>query len=93
MKIAEYKQINTEVVREQIFEVDENGEQIERTIEKEIPVMGVIYRDATPEEEAEALAVEEEPIEPTLEDEIKELKARNEMLEECLIELANIIYA
>lgn len=61
MRIAEYKQIDTKIV-ENIVTVDDyndDGEiigQHEETIRKEIPVMGMVYRDATPEEEAQAKA-------------------------------------
>lgn len=53
MRIAEYKQIDTKVVSEQILEVDENDEQIAKIITKEIPIMGMVYRDMTAEEIAE----------------------------------------
>ena len=61
MRIGEYKQIDLEIV-ESIAIVDDygdNGEiigQHEETIRKEVPIMGMVYRDATPEEEAQAEA-------------------------------------
>lgn len=61
MRIAEYKQIDTKEVTTTVMVDDYNeaGEVIgqhEETVTKTIPVMGMVYRDATPEEEAEALA-------------------------------------
>lgn len=60
MKIAEYKQVSTEIVEEQVFheaELDESGEIIKEawteTVQKEKPVMGMIYREMTAEEIAE----------------------------------------
>lgn len=62
MRIAEYKQIDTQIV-EDIVTVDvydELGITIigtrEEVIRKEVPIMGMVYRDATPEEEAQAQA-------------------------------------
>lgn len=55
MRIAEYKQIDTEVIENTILvdDIDENGEVIgqhEETVTKEVPVMGMVYRDMTEEE-------------------------------------------
>lgn len=60
-RIAEYKQIDTKVVTETVVmnDHDDYGEVIghhEEIITKEVPVMGVVYRDATPQEEAAAEA-------------------------------------
>lgn len=81
MKIAEYKQIDTKVVTNTIMVDDydtETGENIgshEETVTKEVPVMGVVYRDATTEEiaEAEREAAEMPPPEPTLEEQLADL--------------------
>lgn len=59
MRIAEYKQIDTKVVTETVIidDYDDYGEiigQHEEIITKEVPVMGLVYRDSTPEEDAEA---------------------------------------
>lgn len=61
MKVAEYKQIETEIIENIIMvdDIDENGVivgQHEEIVTKEIPIMGVGYRDATPEEIAQAEA-------------------------------------
>lgn len=58
MRIGEYKQIDIEIITNEI-EVDdfnEDGEVIgthTETITKEVPVMGMVYRDMTEEEIAE----------------------------------------
>lgn len=63
---------------------------------------GVIYRDMTKDEEAGILKEHEKSPEhiPTMEEDIyllkkqnKELAEKNEMLTECILELADIIYA
>lgn len=64
MRIAEYKQIGTNLASNSIMVDDYNddGEIIgrhEEMVAKEVPVMGMVYRDMTPEEEAEALAEQE----------------------------------
>lgn len=60
MRIGEYKQIDTEIIKEIIHHdemIGENGEVIDvawdEEVTKEVPVMGMVYRDATPEEMAE----------------------------------------
>ena len=60
MRIAEYKQISTRIEQRAIHheaEYDDEGkitvEAWDETVEVEVPVMGVVYRDATPEEIAE----------------------------------------
>lgn len=84
MRIAEYKQISTETITNNVIvdDYDENGEiigQHEETVTKEIPVMGLVYRDATPEEEAEAAKAAEEAArieanrEPTTQEQIDDL--------------------
>lgn len=56
---------------------------------------GTRYRDMTPEEEAEYLrSIADAPQpEPTLEEQVAELKAQNKMLLECLLEMSEIVYA
>lgn len=92
MRIAEYKQISSETTTNTILvdDVDESGEVIgshEETITTERPIMGMVYRDATAEEiaEAERMAAEmpEEPADETAQ--------RISELEDALIELASII--
>lgn len=53
------------------------------------------YIEMTAEEiaEMERQAVEMPPPEPTLEETVEELRAQNEMLMECLLEISEIIYA
>lgn len=88
MRIAEYKQIDTEIVENVILvdDVDENGEvtgQHEEVVTKEIPVMGMVYRDMTEEEEAEheRLQAEMPEPEPTLEEKYQQLEEKiNEIL-------------
>ena len=60
MRIAEYKQISTRIEQRVIHheaEYDDAGnitvEAWDETVEVEVPVMGMVYRDATPEEIAE----------------------------------------
>ena len=92
MRIAEYKQISSETITTTILvdDIDEAGEVIGQhteSITKTVPVMGMVYRDATPEEiaEAERMAAEM-PEEPA-----NEMAERIEMLEEALVELAGMI--
>ena len=60
MRIAEYKQISTRIEQRVIYhetEYDDEGNIIieawDETMEVEVPVMGMVYRDATPDEVAE----------------------------------------
>lgn len=60
MRIAEYKQVSTRTEQRVIHHDaiwDDNGNIIanawDETVEVQVPVMGIVYRDATPEEEAE----------------------------------------
>lgn len=60
MRIAEYKRIGfnkEQRVLHHNAEFDGEGniitEAFDETIEVEVPIMGMVYRDATPEEEAE----------------------------------------
>lgn len=83
MRIAEYKQIDTETVTNTI--ILEDG--TEETIEKEVPIMGMVYRDATPEEEAEMqrMADEMPQPEPTLEEKVEDLSEALMIVTEMLI--------
>lgn len=99
MRIAEYKQIDTKSVTNVVivYDYNDDGEiigQHEETVTKEIPVMGMVYRDATPEEiEAMERDAENAPApEPTTEDRVAELEAQNEMLTECILELSELLY-
>lgn len=60
MRIAEYKQVSTRTEQRVVnhgTEYDEEGNIIakawEEIVKVEVPVMGMVYRDATPEEIAE----------------------------------------
>ena len=60
MRIAEYKKISTRTEQRVInhtAEYNEDGgiarEAWDETVEVQVPVMGMVYRDATPEEIAE----------------------------------------
>lgn len=64
MKIAKYEQISTKIVTETI-KVDDvvDGEVTgfhEELVTREVPVVTLIHRDMTPEEEAEALKAQAE---------------------------------
>lgn len=98
MRIAEYKQIDTKIVTSTIMvdELNEDGEltgtQHEETITKEIPVMGMVYRDMTPEEEAEVLRAQAEAEEreanrePTTEERIEAQVMYTALMTDTLIE-------
>ena len=71
MRVAEYKQIDTKTEEYTVTippEYDEEGnlisEEHEETRTREVPVMGMVYRDMTPEEIAEMEKVQEEMPEP-----------------------------
>ena len=60
MRIAEFKEISTRTEQRVVHhgtKYDEDGNIIneawEETVEVQVPVMGMVYRDATPEEIAE----------------------------------------
>lgn len=95
MRIAEYKQIDVERIEETKTVVDYNeyGDAVgehEETVIVEKPIMGMVYRDMTPEEEAEALRHEAEfeeaernrPLTP---------EERMEILEDAFAELCEVI--
>ena len=91
MRVAEYKQIDVNIITEEIEvdDVNEMGEVIgyhTETITKEVPIMGMVYRDETEEEKAERERIEREmpPMEITTDERI-------EMLESAIIELAEIL--
>lgn len=67
MRIAEYKKIGIKTEEYKIIipaEYDEEGnlisEEHEETRTKEVPVMGLVYRDMTPEEIAEMEKIQTE---------------------------------
>lgn len=70
MRVAKYTRIDTQRV-EKIITVGSH----EETVVEEVPVMGMVYRDATPEEiaEAERMAAEMPSPEPTMEEQLADL--------------------
>ena len=73
MRVAEYKQISTRIEQRVIHhdaEYAEDGTIIKdawcETVDVMVPVMGMEYRDATPEEEAESERQQAELPEPEL---------------------------
>lgn len=102
MRIAEYKKISTRteqrvVHHEAEYDDDRNiiAEAWDETVDVEVPVMGMAYRDATPEEITEMERQQAglpEP-EPTQEERLVELEAQNQMLTQCLMEMSQIVYA
>ena len=71
MRIAEYKQVSTRTEQRVIHhgaEYNEDGsiarEAWDETVEVQVPVMGMVYRDATPEEIAEFERMQAELPEP-----------------------------
>lgn len=97
MRIAEYKQIDTKTEEYTVTipaEYDEEGniisEEHEETRTREIPVMGMVYRDMTPEEiaEAEKLQAEIPEPEPTPEERLSTLETTTD---DIVLMLADII--
>ena len=98
MRIAEVKQIDTRFEQEIVHhdpEYDEHGEIIreayDELAEVPVPVMGIVYRDATPEEEeackAEELSEEESETEvERLHREVSDLREALEALLEGVTE-------
>ena len=89
MRIAEYKRIG--VNKEQRIlhhdaEFDDDGniiiEAFDETVEVEVPVMGMVYRDATPEEEAQL------HVEIPVEEQIEQLKTQLSMTDYKAIKFA-----
>lgn len=88
MRIAEYKQVSTHTEQRVIHhdtEYDDDGniaaEAWDETVEVEVPVMGLVYRDATPEEvsEFERQQAEMPEPEPTPEERMDDLEAVSDM--------------
>ena len=91
MRIAEYKQVSTRTEQRVIHHAakyDDDGnitrEAWDETVEVQVPVMGMVYRDATPEEEAEFERQKTEIPEPdpTAEDRLNKLEPRTDALED-----------
>ena len=96
MKVAEYKQIDTRTETYTVTvpaEYDEEGniisEEHEETHTREVPVMGMVYRDMTAEEiaEAERLQAEMPEPEPTEEERLDKVEQRTDTLESATDDL------
>lgn len=90
MKTTEYKQTGTRTESYTVTipaEYDEEGniisEEHEETRTREVPIMGMVYRDMTPEEitEAEKLQAEMPEPEPTPEERLDKVEQRTDTLE------------
>lgn len=95
MRIAEYKQIDTRTESYTVTipaEYDDEGklitEEHEETRTREVPVMGMVYRDMTPEEIAEMEKIQAEmPIEePTQQDRIEAQVMYTALMTDTLLE-------
>ena len=95
MRIAEYKQIDTKTEEYTVTipaEYDNEGklitEEHEETRTREVPVMGMVYRDMTPEEisEAKKLQAEIPPEEPTQADRIEAQCMYTALMTDTLLE-------
>ena len=81
MRFAEYKYVSTRTEQRVIHHDaiwDDNGNIIagewDETVDVQVPVMGMVYRDATPEEVPEP--------EPTAEERLDKLEPRTDALED-----------
>lgn len=90
MRIGEYKQISTRTEQRVVYheaEYDDDGnitsEAWTETVEVEVPVMGMVYRDATPEEVAEFERQQAEMPGPeqTTEERLDKVEQRTDTLE------------
>lgn len=104
MKTAEYKQTGTRTEEYKVTvpaEYDEEGniisEEHEETRTREVPVMGMVYRDMTPEEiaELEKMQAEMPDPQPTAEERLDKVEQRTDSLEsatdDIVLMLADII--
>lgn len=97
MRVAEYKQIDTytepyTVIIPAVYDDEGNliSEEHEETRTREVPVMGMVYRDMTPEEivEAEKLLADMPEPEPTEEERLNTLETTTD---DIVLMLADII--
>lgn len=95
-RIAEYKQVDTKTEEYKIIvpaEYDEEGniitEEHEETRTREVPIMGMVYRDMTPEEiaGAERLQANIPEPEPTPEERLDKVEQRTDTLESATDDL------
>ena len=96
MKTAEYKQTGTKTEEYTVTippEYDDDGKLIadehEETRTREVPVMGMVYRDMTPEEIAELKKIQAEMPEPqpTAEERLDKVEQRTYTLESATDDL------
>lgn len=96
MRIAEYKKIGIKTEEYKIIvpaEYDDEGklitEEHEETRTREVPVMGMVYRDMTPEEIAELEKIQTEMPEsqPTAEERLDKVEQRTDTLESATDDL------
>lgn len=89
MRVAEYKQVSTRTEQQTIHhpaEYDDFGEIIrepwDEVVDVEVPVMGMVYRDMTPEEikELEEQQSQLPPPAPTQEERIADLEGAFDVL-------------
>lgn len=97
MRIAEYKQVSTRTEKRVIHHDaiwDDNGNIVagewDETVGVQVPVMGMVYRDATPEEieEFERQQAETPPPEPTPEE---RLAALEDTTDDMILLMAELI--
>lgn len=94
MRIAEYEQIDTKTEEYTVIippEYDEEGniiiEEHNEIRTREVPVMGMVYRDMTPEEEAEYNnSIQNVVQEPTQEDRIEAQVLYTALMTDTLLE-------
>lgn len=97
MRVNELVKIGEKTVEETIThpaEYDESGELVreawEEVVEKQVPVMGMVYRDATPEEIAEFERQQAELPEPELSPE-ERLDALETTTDDMILLMAELI--
>ena len=102
MRIAEYMRVGfhkKQRILHHNAKFDDDGNIIEEafneTVDVEVPVMGMVYRDATQDEiaEIERQKAEMPEPEPSPDERLAELEAQNQMLTKCLMEMSQIVYA
>lgn len=86
MRVAEYKQVSTELVERTRYIENEDGTITEESYTEEVPVMELVYRDET-----ESERIERERLEAELPTPIPSTDDRIEAIEEAIIELAEMV--
>lgn len=92
MRIAEYKQVDERIEEYTVIvpaKYDEQGnliaEEYEEVRTRTVPIMGMVYRDMTPEE-AEYQSMPDIPQEPTQEDRIEAQVLYTALMTDTLLE-------